>query len=104
MTAQIRLGTSACTAAGWSGAFYPRRMKSADYLSFYSTRFDTVEVDHTFYGCPIKKAVNNWALQTPPGFIFSLKAPRTITYEKVCSSVTKSLRSSLARPTCSARN
>jgi uncharacterized protein YecE (DUF72 family) len=83
MTAQIRLGTSAFTAAGWSGAFYPRRMKSADYLSFYSTCFDTVEVDHTFYGCPIKKAVNNWALQTPPGFIFSLKAPRTITHEKV---------------------
>ena len=49
MTAHIRLGTSSFTAAGWSGTFYPIRMKQADYLSFYSTRFDTVEVDSTFY-------------------------------------------------------
>src|SRR6201984_597394 len=69
--------------AGWTRAFYPRGMKSRDYLSFYSTRFDTVEVDSTFYRCPTIEAVNNWALQTPPGFIFSLKVPRTITHEKV---------------------
>src|ERR1700751_6358910 len=83
MAAQIRLGTSAFTAAGWPGAFYPRGMKSRDYLSFYSTRFDTVEVDSTFYRCPTIEAVSNWALKTPPGFIFSLKVPRTITHEKV---------------------
>jgi hypothetical protein len=54
-----------------------------DYLAYYSTRFDTVEVDSTFYRCPTREAVNNWALKTPPGFIFSLKIPRTITHEKV---------------------
>ena len=45
MTAQIRLGTSSFTADGWNGAFYPKGMKSADYLGYYSSRFDTVEVD-----------------------------------------------------------
>src|ERR1700756_5277718 len=83
MAAQIRLGTSAFTAAGWPGAFYPRGMKSRDYLSFYSTRFDTVEVDSTFYRCPTIEAVNNWALKTPPGFIFSLKVPQIITHQKI---------------------
>src|SRR6202522_2826314 len=58
-------------------------MKTADHLNFYSTRFDTVEVDSTFYRCPTIEAVNNWALKTPPGFIFSLKVPRTITHEKI---------------------
>ena len=58
-------------------------MKAADYLAHYSTRFDTVEVDSTFYRCPTIEAVNNWKLRTPPGFIFSLKVPRTITHEKV---------------------
>jgi hypothetical protein len=43
MTPEIRLGTSAFSANGWLGAFYPRGMKTADYLKFYSTRFDTVE-------------------------------------------------------------
>jgi len=83
MTAQIRLGTSSFTADGWNGSFYPKGMKSAEYLRYYSSRFDTVEVDSTFYHCPTAAAVNNWALQTPPGFIFSLKIPRTITHEKV---------------------
>src|SRR5260370_40149316 len=58
-------------------------MKSADYLRYYSSRFDTVEVDSTFYRCPTIEAVHNWELKTPPGFIFSLKIPRTITHEKV---------------------
>ena len=83
MSTQIRLGTSSFTADGWNGAFYPKGMKSADYLAYYSKRFDTVEVDSTFYRCPTIEAVNNWELKTPPGFIFSLKVPRTITHEKV---------------------
>jgi uncharacterized protein YecE (DUF72 family) len=83
MAGEIRLGTSSFTADGWSGVFYPSGMKSADYLRYYSSRFDTVEVDSTFYRCPTIGAVRNWALKTPPGFIFSLKIPRTITHEKV---------------------
>ena len=83
MVGEIRLGTSSFTADGWNGAFYPKGMKSADYLAYYSKRFDTVEVDSTFYRCPTIEAVRNWALKTPPGFIFSLKVPRTITHEKV---------------------
>src|ERR1700747_2362078 len=83
MTAQIRLGTSSFTADGWNCAFYPRGMKSGDYLRYYSTRFDTVEVDSTFYRCPTVEAVHNWALKTPPGFVFSLKIPQTITHQKI---------------------
>jgi uncharacterized protein YecE (DUF72 family) len=83
MTAEIRLGTSSFTAAGWSGAFYPPRMKQADYLSFYATRFDIVEIDSTFYGIPTVEAVENWARKTPPAFVFSVKAPQVITHEKV---------------------
>jgi uncharacterized protein YecE (DUF72 family) len=45
----IRIGTSAFTAAGWPGSFYPMGMKPADYLSYYATKFDTVELDNTFY-------------------------------------------------------
>src|SRR5580704_7151192 len=58
-------------------------MKSAGYLGYYSRRFDTVEVDSTFYRCPTIEAVRNWALKTPPGFIFSLKVPQTITHQRI---------------------
>jgi uncharacterized protein YecE (DUF72 family) len=81
--AHIHLGTSAFTAPGWPGSFYPARMKASEYLSFYAEHFETVEVDSTFYACPRMETVNRWALKTPAEFIFSVKVPRTITHEKV---------------------
>ena len=81
----ILLGTSSFTAAGWEGSFYPKGMRSADYLAFYVEHFHTVEVDSTFYACPSAQTVTNWAARTPEGFIFSVKVPKTITHEKVLS-------------------
>jgi uncharacterized protein YecE (DUF72 family) len=78
----ILLGTSSFTAAGWEGSFYPKGMRSADYLSFYAEHFHTVEVDSTFYGCPTVRTVSNWAARTPEGFIFSVKVPQVITHDK----------------------
>ena len=48
----LRIGTSAFTAAGWESAFYPAGMKPADYLSYYAAKLKTVEVDSTFYRTP----------------------------------------------------
>jgi uncharacterized protein YecE (DUF72 family) len=76
------LGTSSFTATGWEGTFYPKRMRSADYLGFYAKHFSTVEVDSTFYGCPTARTVGNWAARTPEGFLFSVKVPQIITHEK----------------------
>jgi uncharacterized protein YecE (DUF72 family) len=78
----ILLGTSAFTADGWQGSFYPPGMKSRDFLAYYATQFATVEVDSTFYGCPSATTVNNWAARTPEDFIFSVKVPQVITHEK----------------------
>lgn len=83
MASPIYLGTSAFTANGWPGAFYPKGTKSANYITYYATRFDTVEVDSTFYACPTISTVEGWARKTPADFIFSVKVPRSITHEKV---------------------
>ena len=55
----ILLGTSSFTATGWEGSFYPKGMRSSDYLAFYAERFHTVEVDSTFYACPAARTVRN---------------------------------------------
>jgi len=81
--APIRVGTSAFTAAGWEGSFYPEGMKPAEFLTHYATRFDTVEVDSTFYRIPSEKVVRGWHQKTPEGFLFSVKVPQEITHEKV---------------------
>jgi uncharacterized protein YecE (DUF72 family) len=72
----ILLGTSAFTADGWQGSFYPPGMKSRDFLSYYASQFQTVEIDSTFYGCPAASTVNNWATRTPEDFVFSVKIPQ----------------------------
>ncbi len=50
--AVLRIGTSAFTAAGWEGSFYPPGMQPRDFLTYYATKFDTVEIDSTFYRTP----------------------------------------------------
>ena len=79
----IRLGTSAFTAAGWPGTFYPKGLPTGQYLSHYALHFDTVEVDSTFYRIPSDLTVRNWYARTPKGFLFATKAPQTITHERV---------------------
>jgi len=79
---QILLGTSSFTASGWEGSFYPKGMRSTDYLAFYATQFATVEVDSTFYGCPSPSTVNNWSARTPEDFLFCVKVPQVITHDK----------------------
>src|SRR5579863_1176187 len=82
-TPHIYLGTSSFTAAGWSGSFYPKGLKSTEYLAYYAEHFNTVEIDSTFYACPSPSTVKGWAQKTPDDFIFSVKVPQTITHEKV---------------------
>jgi uncharacterized protein YecE (DUF72 family) len=79
----IRIGTSAFTAAGWSGSFYPKNLKQADYLPYYAQHFDAVEIDSTFYGTPRIGTVRNWGVKTPEGFLFAAKVPQEITHKKV---------------------
>src|ERR1700693_3977611 len=65
MPPEIRIGTSAFTAAGWAGTFYPEGLPEREYLSYYATRFDTVEVDSTFYRTPSQSTVQGWNAKTP---------------------------------------
>lgn len=83
MAASLYLGTSSFTASGWSGSFYPKRLRSEDQLTYYAQHFSTVEIDSTFYACPAAQTVRRWAERTPDGFLFALKAPQVITHEKV---------------------
>lgn len=57
-------------------------MQPRDFLTFYATKFDSVEVDSTFYRTPLHSTVKGWAEKTPQGFVFSAKVPQVITHEK----------------------
>ncbi|MBI5838329.1 MAG: DUF72 domain-containing protein [Candidatus Eisenbacteria bacterium] len=78
----LRLGTSSWSSADWVGPFYPPGTPPREYLSFYATRYDTVEVDSTWYRVPRASMVDGWRDSTPGGFAFAAKVPRSITHEK----------------------
>jgi uncharacterized protein YecE (DUF72 family) len=89
---EFRIGTSAFTAAGWETAFYPAGTKPADYLSYYATKFHTVEVDSTFYRTPSVATVNGWERKIPKGFLLAAKVPQIITHQNVLQDCDEDLK------------
>jgi uncharacterized protein YecE (DUF72 family) len=73
----LNVGTSSFTASGWERSFYPTGTKSTDFLRYYATRFNTVEIDSTFYGIPASATVQGWASKTPNNFVFAAKTLET---------------------------
>lgn len=83
----VRIGTSGWSYPGgrgsWNGIFYPlKRDRSSkfDELAFYAERFNTVEVNSTYYGQPRAAAALGWVKRTPPGFDFSVKLYQKFTH------------------------
>jgi uncharacterized protein YecE (DUF72 family) len=57
----------------WRGAVYPESLPARRWFEHYATMFDTVEVNNTFYRLPTEAAVEGWAAQAPPEFVYALK-------------------------------
>ena len=79
----LHLGTIGWSYSFWKGSFYPQKTASKDFLAYYATKFNSVEVDNTFYRIPTQPAIINWKNQTPQNFTFSLKFPSVITHVKM---------------------
>jgi uncharacterized protein YecE (DUF72 family) len=75
------IGTSGYNYPEWRGTFYPEKFPTNKMLAYYAERFNTVEVNYTFYRMPTEKLLDGWAAGTPDGFTFTLKAPRRITHD-----------------------
>lgn len=60
--------------------FYPRGTK--DELSYYSTQFNSIELNATFYGMPSWQQIETWKNKTPDNFKFFPKLTNTISHFK----------------------
>ena len=89
---QIRIGTSGWSypkgKGSWNGIFYPPGMSSKDELRYYSQRFNTVEINSTFYRPPTAGYVWNWVQKTPLDFKFTLKLWQKFTHPGMYEQVT----------------
>lgn len=80
----VVLGTCSWTDKTMIERWYPRGVNTAEArLRYYAARFDTVEVDSTFYGLPKPEVAENWAKRTPDGFTFHVKAYGLMTGHEV---------------------
>ena len=80
--AEIRIGTSGWHYKHWVGRFYPPKMRGDEMLRYYFERFDTVEINNSFYRLPPPETFASWKRQTPPNFAFAVKGSRYLTHMK----------------------
>lgn len=73
-------GTSGFAYPSWKPEFYPEKLPSKKFLSYYATRLNAVEVNYTFRRLPSASTLENWVNDTRPGFVFPLKAHMRITH------------------------
>jgi uncharacterized protein YecE (DUF72 family) len=77
----IHVGTSGYSFADWVGPFYPPGTKSGEFLAYYASQFDCVEVNTTYYGIPKPSLMEKMARTTPPGFRFIVKLNQAMTHD-----------------------
>ncbi len=81
MAAEIRIGTSGFDYPEWREVFYPGKLERPSFLSWYSSRFDTVELNFSYYRMPEARQLEAFAAKAGPSCLFSIKAHRSLTHE-----------------------
>ena len=78
----VHVGTCGWQYRDWRGRFYPEKLPQREWLEHYSARFQTVEVDNTFYRLPAAEVFAAWRERTPADFRMALKTSRYLTHVK----------------------
>jgi uncharacterized protein YecE (DUF72 family) len=76
------VGTSGWQYPHWRRVFYPEKLPQRMWLQYFAERFQTVEVNNTFYNLPERSVFEAWRAGTPSDFIFALKMSRYLTHLK----------------------
>lgn len=79
---QIKIGCSGWFYWHWKGRFYPKELPQSKWFKYYASKFNTVELNSTFYHFPKASTAKNWYRQSPKGFTYTLKVNRMITHIK----------------------
>jgi uncharacterized protein YecE (DUF72 family) len=78
----VHIGTSGWSYDHWHGVLYPDAIARWDRLGYYIQKYQTVELNSSFYKWPSTAAFKSWQRRLPQGFLLSVKAPRHLTHTK----------------------
>ena len=93
---EIKIGCTGWSYKGWLGTFYPKNLKSSDWLKYYSRIFDITEINSTFYKIPDRSITKKWNEDTLDNFRFTVKFPSIITHEKRLENISSNIFSFLS--------
>jgi uncharacterized protein YecE (DUF72 family) len=79
---RARVGCSGWEYKHWRGDFYPAELPRPRWFEHYASRFDTVEINNTFYRLPERSTFAAWKARAPAGFLYAVKASRFLTHMK----------------------
>jgi uncharacterized protein YecE (DUF72 family) len=79
---RVHVGVSGWQYRSWRGDFYPPELPTRRWLEYVADRFDTVELNASFYSLQRPESYRRWREQTPQGFTFAVKGGRFITHLK----------------------
>lgn len=94
--AMIRIGCSGWNYRHWRGRFYPQELPVRRWYGHYAERFDTVEINASFYRLPKPETFAAWRDAAPAGFCYAVKAPRFITHMRKLKDAGESVERFLA--------
>src|SRR5690242_19701771 len=80
--ARIWFGTSGFSYKEWKPIFNPPDVPEKQFLRYYSSRLNSVEIDYTFYRIPAATTIENWKAATSETFKFTVKASQQITHRE----------------------
>jgi uncharacterized protein YecE (DUF72 family) len=80
MAARVRIGISGWRYAPWRGTFYPPELRQRDELAYAAARFDTIELNGSFYSLQRPEYYARWRAEVPDDFVFAVKGSRYITH------------------------
>lgn len=107
MMNNVFVGCAGFTGRDWKGFFFPEGLAGKDELAYYSSRFNAVEINSTFYRKPRRTTLDNWYNRTDDGFKFFIKMPKDFTHIRrmvetapdtldFCNYITDGIREKLA--------
>jgi uncharacterized protein YecE (DUF72 family) len=82
MKTGIYIGTSGWSYNHWKNIFYPPKLKTTDWITYYSNHFKATEINASFYKLPTRETVIEWTKKVPKDFLFCPKMSRFLTHMK----------------------
>lgn len=83
MTGAIRVGIGGWTYEPWRGLFYPAELPRKQELTFAAGKLTSIEINGTYYSTFKPPTWAKWRDETPPSFVFAVKASRYCTNRRV---------------------